>query len=310
MDLDELLFGRFIKFLKRRRERQAEELGIKVQFSETRPRLTLFARILSGKPIEIFPAEREGGYKDNNYFLPLQVDLFPSFEENLSFYFYRIAYLSIQQELEFNWTTAYSDKQLDVAREKAREAAPFVLERMQQEFPTIHDLYLRLFNTYKKQMENEKGGIDTTWFYGKWMLNAGSEQPGSRQNKVEDKNTPANNLDPTTTIKAKGVEEISSLQVDSKQQEDYVLNHNFEKVETADEFSGVWRDFDGDDQLEDHQDALDEINFRHTVRVDDPVHSVYQAEFIENATVGRKYRFHTRRLLHFLSGMELQEKNL
>ena len=30
------------------------------------------------------------------------------------------------------------------------------------------------------------------------------------------------------------------------------MTHNFEKVETADEFNGAWRDFDGEDELEDH----------------------------------------------------------
>lgn len=63
-----------------------------------------------------------------------------------------------------------------------------------------------------------------------------------------------------------------------------MLTHNFEKVETADEFSGVWRDFDGDDELAD-RGALDELNMKYTVRVDDPVHSVYQADFLENTNV-------------------------
>jgi nitric oxide reductase NorD protein len=63
------------------------------------------------------------------------------------------------------------------------------------------------------------------------------------------------------------------------------MTHNFEKVETADEFSGVWRDFDGDDSLQEQSDALDELNLRYVIRTNDVAHSVYQAEFIENAGV-------------------------
>ena len=37
--------------------------------------------------------------------------------------------------------------------------------------------------------------------------------------------------------------------------------------------------------MKDHQEALEEMNMRFTVRVDDTVHSVYQADFIENTTV-------------------------
>ncbi|RLD74676.1 MAG: NorD protein, partial [Bacteroidetes bacterium] len=64
-----------------------------------------------------------------------------------------------------------------------------------------------------------------------------------------------------------------------KTQEDYVLTHNFEKVDTAEEFKGVWRNFDGDDSLEKDAEALNELNLKHLVRTDDEVHSVYQADF-------------------------------
>ena len=56
-------------------------------------------------------------------------------------------------------------------------------------------------------------------------------------------------------------------------------------METAEEFNGVWRDFDGDDALKEHQNALDELKLKYTVRVDDPVHSVYQADFLDNTSV-------------------------
>ncbi|HQW45445.1 MAG TPA: hypothetical protein PLZ98_00135, partial [Chitinophagaceae bacterium] len=36
---------------------------------------------------------------------------------------------------------------------------------------------------------------------------------------------------------------------------------------------------------EDHQDALDELNMKYVVRVDDPVHSIYHAEFTENTSI-------------------------
>ena len=64
-----------------------------------------------------------------------------------------------------------------------------------------------------------------------------------------------------------------------------LLQHQFEKAETAEEFGGNFRDMDGDDDLEDHSNALDEVQMKHTVRVDDTTHSVYQAEFTENTTI-------------------------
>ena len=90
---------------------------------------------------------------------------------------------------------------------------------------------------------------------------------------------------PKTILKSNAVEEIISVQVDIKQQEDAVLQHQFEKVETAEEFGGNFKDFDGEDELDDHSNALEDINMKYTVRVDDTAHSVYQADFIENTTV-------------------------
>ena len=86
-------------------------------------------------------------------------------------------------------------------------------------------------------------------------------------------------------MQAKAVEEIASLTIDKKQQEDYVLMHSFEKIETAEAFNGNWRDFDGKDELESHQEALEGMDMRFTVRADNTVHSVYQADFVENTSV-------------------------
>lgn len=69
-----------------------------------------------------------------------------------------------------------------------------------------------------------------------------------------------------------------TLTPDQKRQEDYTLGHTFEKIETAEEFSGQWRDFDGTDELEEHADAVDEINFRYKIRSNDPAYSALTAD--------------------------------
>jgi len=78
---------------------------------------------------------------------------------------------------------------------------------------------------------------------------------------------------------------MTTIQVDEEAQENFTLTHNFEKVETAEEFDDIWRDFDGDDNLEDDANALDDLNLKHTVRVDDVVHSIYKADFAGQLTI-------------------------
>ncbi len=259
----------------------------RVTLEEIRPRLTLMARAFTGLPIEVFPAEREGGYKDYNFFLPSSVILFTTADENLSFYFYRVVYLAVQQQLGLNWYDNEASLLLE-SQSVAINTAPQVLKVLSEDYPMVFELH----NNFKQKIEDAVKDTTTlpdfTWLYGKWMKN---ENKTNKDNQLENfaETIKPTTHQPTTTLKAKAIEEIRSIEIDKKQQEDYVLTHNFEKVETAEEFDGVWRDFDGDDDLEKHQDALDELNMKLTVRVDDTAHSVYQAEFIENTSISESH---------------------
>ena len=85
-EIDEYLVGKFFKHLKSRKKISPEIEARTVTLAEIKSRLTIMARALTGKPIEIFPAEREGGYKNNNFFLQLTFAEFPTLDENLTFY--------------------------------------------------------------------------------------------------------------------------------------------------------------------------------------------------------------------------------
>ena len=281
-ELDEILYKKVIKYFKHKRLNDSEMLSRQVTLSEIKPRLTLLARALCGVPIEIFPAEREGGYKNLNFFLPINCSLFPTKEENLKFYFFRTAYLSVQKQLNLNWTSLDELQQLSL--EKAQETAPVVLEKLFQEYPSLEEWYYEAVP--KLPLEKNKETADFSWLYGKWMKNSPEVDASDVLQNFDDAATKIqNSVVAETTLHANAVEEIQSLAIDKKQQEDYVLMHSFEKIETAEEFNGNWRDFDGKDDLKDHEDALEEMNMRFTVRVDDMVHSVYQADFIENTSI-------------------------
>ncbi len=281
-DLDEMFYGRVVKFLKSKRKKSEAQDPLRVHLDEIKPRLTLVARALTGKAIDIYPAEREGGYKNNNFFLPISFAEFPHLKSNVNFYLFRVLYLSVQQELNLNFSEGDNDLQL--AREEAQKASSKVLTVLEKNYPAAYVIYKEALSHFESKA-TPKLPADYTWLYGKFMINS---QVGEEEllehfdDAVKAKNDQPR---PETIKKANAVEEIKSVTVDKKQQEDYVLLHNFEKVETAEEFSGSWRDFDGKDDLEEHQNALDELSMRNTVRVDDTAHSVYQADFVENTSV-------------------------
>lgn len=283
MPLDEYIFGKFANYFKNNKKNSSEVNQRTINLIDIKPKLTILSRAITGKAIEIYPAEKEGGYKNNSFFLPTSFSIFATQELNFSYYLYRILYLSVQKNLNLNWTGT-EEQPAEISQQKAAETAPQVLSILFNEFPITKELH-DSFKTHINQNTLEKKSPNYTWLYGKWMRNVTEEQSTKKLNNFSEKIKTAIEKQPTTIIKARAVESIVSVEVDKKQQEDYVMTHNFEKVETADEFNGVWRDFDGEDELEEHQDAIDELNMKFTVRVDDAAHSVYQADFIENTTI-------------------------
>ena len=280
---DEYIFTKFAFFFKKRKKKKEAELEHAVHLSEIKPRLTIFARAITGEAIEIYEAEREGGYRNNNFFLPVKFYEFKSVEENLSFYLFRILYVSIQKNLGLNWRDDIEHDTKE-SQHKAENTAQKVLQSLFEQFP-IAENYYKTFLAHYKRKTSSKQPADYSFIYGKWMKDALTENSDKQLKNFTDKVKEANQEQVKTIIKSKAVEEIISVQIDQKQMDDAVLQHQFEKVETAEEFGGNFRDMDGDDNLEDHSNALDEVNMKYMVRVDDTAHSVYQAEFTENTTV-------------------------
>jgi nitric oxide reductase NorD protein len=71
MAIDEYLFGKASNFFRTRKKPSAETEQRTVYLENIRPRLLVLSRAASGEAIEIYPAEKEGGYKGLNFFLPV-----------------------------------------------------------------------------------------------------------------------------------------------------------------------------------------------------------------------------------------------
>lgn len=282
MSLDEYLFSKAAGLLKKRKTDQTL-LARRVVLSEVQERLTVMARALTGEAIDIVPAMQEGGYKGLHFFLPDQFALLEDKQANFQWYIFRVLFLSAQRKLGLNWSVK-NNYPLAVSRQKARETAPLVLNALQIEYPFAAELHAQLRSKLLLLPNNQHDEL-THWLYGKWMTSEPANNGGHLQASMPDALLKKMADKANTTLKIKAVEEITLLTADKKSQEDYVMTHNFEKVETAEEYDGVWRDFDGEDQLKDHSNALDELQMKYTVRADDPAHSVYQSEFSENTSI-------------------------
>ena len=291
MALDEYIYGKVSNYFKRRKKSSIEGLENTVKLDDIKPRLSIFARAITGKSIEIYHAENEGGYKNNNFFLPPLFAECPTYEQNLSFYLFRVLYLSVQKNLNLNWEGS-DEHPLLASQEEALKSSDKVLKSLFEEFPIIEKIHDDLKSLFTSKA-TEKKPANYTFIYGKWMRNEPESDSDYKLKNFNEKVLTAIKDEIKTILKANPVEEVITLEVDKKQQEDYVMTHNFEKVDTAEEHDGGWRDFDGDDELDKHANALEDLNMKFTVRVDDTVHSVYQADFVENTTVSESAELKT-----------------
>lgn len=304
MSWDELLEGIFSgyykakdRFLKKKKQAliTAEHT---VRLEDVKSKLSIIARALTGDAINIYPAEREGGYKNDNFFLPVFYAEMPSVEQNMAFYLFRALFLTVQYDLNLNWSDD-AQKSLTESRQAALEHAPKVLKVLFEKYPVTREIHKQLYDYYT-QKATEKQPADYSFLYGKWMKNHPEDADKNPLKNFNEKAKKAIEDEIETILKANPVEEIETMQVDKKQQEDQVVSNYFEKIETLEEHQGgVWKDFDGDDELDEHQNALDELQMSRTVRVDDDTHSVYQAEFLENIKVSESADFDEKN--YFLS---------
>ena len=243
-----------------------------------KPRLVLLARLLTGEAIEIMTAEHEGGCSGTLFFLPKAFSLGESPEENLQFYLFRVAYLSIQFQLGLNWPDK-GEYTIAESRAEAQKHSGQILATLFAEFPTL----LRTYDCLLKQIQNTPSPEENIYLaYGHWMppLHDSSAKVG-----LPDQQTPdLNSSDPETVLEAPAREQIDILEEDREAIKNYTLQHYFEKVETLEEFQGTWRDTDGGDDLSDHAEALKELDLRQVMRSDDPVHSVFQTEFLPGSS--------------------------
>jgi nitric oxide reductase NorD protein len=280
---DEFLFTKFAHYFKRRKKAKQERIAHAVKLADLKPRLTIFARAITGNAIEIYDAEREGGYRNHNFFLPTTYADFQSTDENIAFYLFRVLYLSVQRNLDLNWKDD-QEHELNESQEMAFQSSQKVLESMFEQFPITKE-YHEKFRLFYDGISKEGQPADYSFLYGKWMRDTPVSEVSKQLENFTDQVKKAKEEKPETILKSNAVEEIISVQIDQKQLDDAVLQHQFEKVETAEEFGGNFRDMDGDDELDEHANALEDLNMKYTVRVDDTAHSVYQAEFIENTTI-------------------------
>lgn len=285
MELDQVIFKRLHKFYKRVTTKvDEEETARTVYLDPLKPRLTILSRALTGLQNEIVTSEREGGWSGLKFYLPKTIAFSEDIETNINFYIFRVLYLSVQQKMRLNWD-GIEEFKVQESQNEAESFSAKVLKELFEQYPATKEIYLTIKKSIETHYSTRNKPIDYSWLYGRYMRINPHEfvidttAPNSKKELIEEALI-------TTEIDANPSDEVTTVGINKKQIEDNVVTNNFEKVDTASEFNGTFRDMDGDDTLSDDEDAIRELNLKHTVRADDISHSVYKAEFVNsNASV-------------------------
>lgn len=89
---------------------------------------------------------------------------------------------------------------------------------------------------------------------------------------------PSDALPTGTEHAGKAHEDIRSVELSPRPEADNPLVHSFEKVHTAEEYGGGQKALDGADELDDHLEALEELDIRHVIRTRERTHSLYRVD--------------------------------
>ncbi|MBK6606207.1 MAG: VWA domain-containing protein [Leptospiraceae bacterium] len=301
MELDQYLFKKSWGLLKRLIESKpsTQYLETVVRLEDYSSELTLLARALTGKPIEILPAEREGGCNGLLFFLPKEYSHTNSKRHNLDFYIFRVIYMSLQIQYEIL-------QNVDNTRKSENPAyfLPFICSKMKEEFPGLGNFIDEVLERERQYQITHLKRVDLSYIHGKRILE--NTISGKKKNGLDEKDARIEKI--TSEIKASPVESIEIHEVDKKAISDYTLGHNFEKIETAEEFGGNWRDLDGSDDLQTLEDAIRELKLKDMVRVDDAVHSIIQSEMILNSNLQDSAELDSKAFYHEYPEWDFKKK--
>ena len=281
MEIDQIIFKRIYNFYKKITVKiDEEELNRTVFLEPLRPRLTLLSRALTGLQNEIVTSEREGGWSGLTFYFPKSISFNTTTEDNVNYYLFRVLYLSVQQKLALNWDDHETHKKNE-SQQKAKEHSEEVLTHLFIEYPNTEQIYQTQINNLISFYNKQEKEPDFSWLYGRWMkknthiFNANTSSPENGTGEFKKPEI-------TTELNANASDEVETVALNQKQVEDNVATNNFEKVDTASEFNGTFKEMDGDDTLSDDEEAIRELNLKHTVRTDEANHSVYKAEFVNS----------------------------
>ncbi len=242
----------FVDPRKRKEKREGAHL------EDLRGELLWLGRMISGRPLSIFETDVCALHCGLKVFMPPLVSIGSSVAQNESLIKLKLVVASLSIRDMGNGVDVVSLAQL--------------VENEYENLPRLQSLVREAEDLFD-EIEGQK--------FWSWI---GQTLPDTEENELENdlRNPSDSDLEKwgenVTEIEGKGrigVEEIEEL--GDVVEEDMPI-HTFEKAETLEEYSGLNRKADSDDELEDHKEALDKLEMNSVLRSYERPGSIYRSD--------------------------------
>jgi nitric oxide reductase NorD protein len=228
--------------------REREAAAVRVELKSQRQKLFLLANMIAGKPVTVLETPNAVLCDHERIFLPPEFSVADSFEANESLF----------QLKTLLGAFAIRDQTLD-------------LHSLIATFPSLE---ARVIEAQAALGENDFWKIIGSPDF--------SQQPAVAESKrlAEPTENPQQ-PEGVTEIEGRGQTNVSVLEgEDDQPMESEMPIHTFEKAETLEEYSGLNRKNDDEDELDEHAEALRSVDMKHVVRTRERPRSIYRSDIV------------------------------
>lgn len=258
------------------------------------PTLTILAGLLAGEPLRLVPARGAGGLRAGDILVPPVLDVGGDAEVNRSLLLVRVCVAATIRRLGLDTDIPDAPAERALAALGAGRRATEVLVAELDQYRALHDAAAAADlasrpagNPAWDWLRAEAVDLARPWT----AVTAPSGDPGPplrlwgelvRAVGGDAADAGAGDLAQGggrgTERQGKPADELERVKVDEEKAREKVVSHVFEKVETLDEHRGQVQKLDGADELDDHLEALDEVDLRQVIRGGERAESLYRAE--------------------------------
>jgi len=274
---------------------EPERSAAAVRLEDHQASWLVLARVLGGEKLRIVSTPGVGGIRGADLLLPAVLDLAPTAELNRDLYLYRVvlgALLAanprpagtLLEQIQHSYTALHAAADTLPHLAALHHRCVEVELRNRPALDGLSGLALTQESAIRAALAGDRPweqaqaraafakplAVPEVRIWGRAIALALAPSEGSD-------NTDAPPAAESSEAEALDVDDIQLLQLSEEDVVELPV-HVFEKVETLDEWSGGARPMDGSDELDDHLEALDELDLRDLIRGGEQARSVLKAD--------------------------------